>query len=144
MTSFPYIAESYPHSPQKAFINCLFKITKFYYTFIFIFLQISIHHDKCISQHNGKFFPNSYQNHQKSRQISNFKVSYIYKCKGKNKMNWLEKILKNEQLCNNLSSFLDQYEAPDLAEALQLYRITHQTYICKTKQSIEYTINTGL
>lgn len=48
--------------------------------------------------------------------------------KEKNKMNWLEKILKNEQLCNNLSSFLDQYEAPDLAEALQLYRITHQTY----------------
>lgn len=51
-------------------------------------------------------------------------------------MNWLEKISANEHLCNNLASFLDQYEASDLEKALQLYRTAHQTYICKTKQSI--------
>lgn len=50
-------------------------------------------------------------------------------------MNWLKKILGNEHLYNNLSSFLDQYEVSDLEKALQLYRTTHQTYICKTKQT---------
>lgn len=51
-------------------------------------------------------------------------------------MNWLEKISADERLYNNLSSFLNQYEASDLEKALQLYRSAHQTYICKTKQSI--------
>lgn len=51
-------------------------------------------------------------------------------------MNWLEKISADKHLYNNLASFLDQYEASGLQKALQLYRTTHQTYICKTKQSI--------
>jgi len=51
-------------------------------------------------------------------------------------MNWIEEISANEQLYNNLSSFLNEYETSDLEEALQLYRNTHQTYICKTKLSI--------
>ena len=49
-------------------------------------------------------------------------------------MNWLEKISANDQLYNNLASFLDQYEESGLEKALQLYRTTHQAYICKTKQ----------
>lgn len=49
-------------------------------------------------------------------------------------MNWLEKISADDQLYNNLASFLDQYEVSDLEKALHLYRSTHQTYICKTKQ----------
>ena len=49
-------------------------------------------------------------------------------------MNWLEKISANDQLYNNLASFLDQSEESGLEKALQLYRTTHQAYICKTKQ----------
>lgn len=49
-------------------------------------------------------------------------------------MNWLEKISADKHLYNNLSLFLDQYEESGLEKALQLYRTTHQTYICKTKQ----------
>ncbi len=49
-------------------------------------------------------------------------------------MNWLEKISANDHLYNNLASFLDQYEESGLQTALQLYRNTHQVYICKTKQ----------
>ncbi len=51
-------------------------------------------------------------------------------------MNWLEKISENEHLYNDLASFLNQYDSSDLRKALQLYRTAHQTYICKTKQSI--------
>lgn len=50
-------------------------------------------------------------------------------------MNRIEEILENEQLYNTLSSFLDEYEPSNLEEALQLYRTTHQTYICRTKQA---------
>lgn len=50
-------------------------------------------------------------------------------------MNWLEKILTNEHLYNNLSLFLEQYGASDLEKALQLYCTTHQIYICKSKQN---------
>lgn len=49
-------------------------------------------------------------------------------------MNWLEKISADEQLYNNLVSFLNQYEETGLENALHLYRTTHQTYICITKQ----------
>lgn len=51
-------------------------------------------------------------------------------------MNWLEKISADERLYNSLSSFFKQYEPSDLEKALQLYCATHQSYICKTKQSI--------
>lgn len=51
-------------------------------------------------------------------------------------MNWLEKISTNEHLCNNLSLFLNLYEASDLEKALQRYHAAHQIYICKTRQSI--------
>lgn len=51
-------------------------------------------------------------------------------------MNWLEKISTDNHLYNDLASFLNQYEESGLQTALQLYRTTHQTYICKTKQSI--------
>lgn len=50
-------------------------------------------------------------------------------------MNWLEKISADDQLYNNLASFLDQYEESGLQTALQLYRTAHQAYICKTKQN---------
>lgn len=49
-------------------------------------------------------------------------------------MNWLEKISADEQLYNNLVSFLNQYEETGLENALHLYRTAHQAYICKIKQ----------
>lgn len=49
-------------------------------------------------------------------------------------MNWLEKIIADDKLYNDLVSFLDQYDISALKKALHLYRTTHQTYICKTKQ----------
>lgn len=51
-------------------------------------------------------------------------------------MNWIQKISADERQCDNLVSFLNQYEVSDLGHALQLYRNMHQTYICKTKQSV--------
>lgn len=59
-------------------------------------------------------------------------------------MNWLEKISANERLYNNLASFLDQYEESGLEKALQLYRTTHQIYICKTKQAKQSMIKVNI
>ena len=59
-------------------------------------------------------------------------------------MNWLEKISVNERLYNNLASFLDQYEESGLEKALQLYRTTHQIYICKTKQAKQSMIKVNI
>ena len=51
-------------------------------------------------------------------------------------MNNLQNILQNEELYNDLSSFLNEYSTSDLKKALQLYRDTHQSYICKSKRNI--------
>lgn len=51
-------------------------------------------------------------------------------------MNWTRELSTNKKLYDNLSSFLDQYGTAGLERAFQLYRNTHQTYICKNKLSI--------
>ncbi|MBC5745189.1 LytTR family transcriptional regulator [Lachnospiraceae bacterium MD308] len=59
-------------------------------------------------------------------------------------MNWLEKISTDNHLYNDLASFLDQYEISGLQTALQLYRTTHQTYICRTKQDKQSIIKINI
>lgn len=51
-------------------------------------------------------------------------------------MNWLKELSENKNLHENLYDFLDQHGMSGLDNALQLYRNTHQKYICKTKKSI--------
>lgn len=51
-------------------------------------------------------------------------------------MDWIQKILEDKEQCEALSSFLRQYDVPDLGRALQLYREMHQVYMCRTKHSI--------
>lgn len=51
-------------------------------------------------------------------------------------MNWLKEFSENKNLHTTLSTFLEQYGMSGLEDALQLYRNSHQKYICKTKQSI--------
>ena len=51
-------------------------------------------------------------------------------------MNWLKELSENKNLRTNLSDFLDQPCMSGLEDALQLYRNTHQKYICRTKESL--------
>ncbi len=51
-------------------------------------------------------------------------------------MNWLKKYQLDNDLGNNLSDFLEQYEPSSLKQALQFYIDTHQEYICRTRTSI--------
>lgn len=51
-------------------------------------------------------------------------------------MNPIQEFSDNQTLQDNLTSFIQQYGISGLEQALQLYRDTHQTYICKTKASI--------
>ncbi len=51
-------------------------------------------------------------------------------------MNCIQELSSDINLQNNLSSFINQYGTSGLEQALQLYRNTHQSYICKTKTCI--------
>lgn len=51
-------------------------------------------------------------------------------------MNWVQEFLSNATLQDNIVSFMNRYGISGLEQALQFYRDTHQTYICKTKMSI--------
>lgn len=51
-------------------------------------------------------------------------------------MNIIQELTINPNLYHDLLTFIEQYGFSGLKEALQLYRDTHQTYICKTKTSI--------
>ena len=51
-------------------------------------------------------------------------------------MNWSKKIQIDDKLDEALSDFLNLYGTSGLENALQLYRNTHQEYICKTRTSV--------
>lgn len=51
-------------------------------------------------------------------------------------MNWIQKFATDKTLQDDLFPFLDEYGISGLKKALQLYRNTYQTYICKTKLSV--------
>lgn len=51
-------------------------------------------------------------------------------------MNWIQEFSANKNLYDNISSFIEQYGVSGLEQALQLYRATYQSYICKNKLSI--------
>ncbi len=51
-------------------------------------------------------------------------------------MNLTQKFSNNQILQDNLTSFIQQYGISGLEQALQLYRDTHQSYLCKNRTSI--------
>lgn len=120
----------------------------FYYTFSFTPPQFPTISNTSRQTHltaqqeiSPKFAPKTIKNHIR---FPSLKCLLHRNTKEKESMNWLEKISADGHLYNNLSSFLNQYEASDLEKALQLYRATHQTYICKTKQGKQSIIKINI
>ena len=51
-------------------------------------------------------------------------------------MNWFKKHQIDNELRDTLSDFLEQYGVSSLKQALQLYIMDQQEYICRTRTSI--------
>lgn len=51
-------------------------------------------------------------------------------------MNWIHELSQNKSLQNTLTIFLNQHGISGLENALRLYSMLQQDYVCKTKTSI--------